>query len=65
MQSPLHQQFRQAAHPSMSIIQENLKQANAAYVQSFDKGHLALPPAKKYLVRESRAVNPCRPVSLR
>lgn len=39
----------------MSAIQENLKQANAAYVKSFDKGHLALPPAKEYLVRECRA----------
>ncbi|ORY35624.1 carbonic anhydrase [Naematelia encephala] len=34
----------------MSDIQSNLKQSNAAYAASFDQGHLALPPAKKYLV---------------
>jgi len=34
----------------MSAIQKNLVDSNAAYASSFDKGHLALPPAKKYLV---------------
>ena len=33
--------------------QENLKQKNEAYAASFDKGHLALPQAKKYLVGQS------------
>ncbi|KAI0160305.1 carbonate dehydratase [Xylariaceae sp. FL1272] len=31
-------------------IQKNLVEKNAEYAGSFDKGHLALPPAKKYLV---------------
>lgn len=31
-------------------IQQNLKTKNEQYASSFDKGHLALPPAKKYLV---------------
>ncbi|KAI1264097.1 carbonate dehydratase [Xylariaceae sp. FL1019] len=31
-------------------IQKNLVEKNAEYASSFDKGHLALPPAKKYLV---------------
>jgi len=34
----------------MSSVQKNLVDKNAEYVSSFDKGHLALPPAKKYLV---------------
>lgn len=34
----------------MSAIQQNLRESNQKYVSSFDKGHLALPPAKKYLV---------------
>jgi len=33
-----------------SAIQKNLESQNASYAASFDKGHLALPPAKKYLV---------------
>ncbi|KAI1811796.1 carbonate dehydratase [Poronia punctata] len=33
-----------------SGIQKNLVEKNAEYAGSFDKGHLALPPAKKYLV---------------
>lgn len=31
-------------------IQENLVSSNIAYASSFTKGHLALPPAKKYAV---------------
>jgi len=31
-------------------IQENLVSSNKAYASSFTKGHLALPPAKKYAV---------------
>lgn len=34
----------------MSAIQNNVEAASAEYAASFDKGHLALPPAKKYLV---------------
>jgi len=34
----------------MSAIQQNLTEKSAQYASSFDKGHLALPPAKKYLV---------------
>jgi carbonic anhydrase len=34
----------------MSAIQQNLEGASAAYSASFTQGHLALPPAKKYLV---------------
>ncbi|ETS78159.1 hypothetical protein PFICI_10221 [Pestalotiopsis fici W106-1] len=34
----------------MSTIQQNLEQHNAEYASQFTKGHLALPPAKKYLV---------------
>ncbi|KXJ89051.1 carbonate dehydratase [Microdochium bolleyi] len=34
----------------MSAIQDNLKKANAEYASAFDKGHLPLPPGKKYLV---------------
>lgn len=33
-------------------IQQNLQTKNAEYVSKFDKGHLALPPAKSYLVRK-------------
>jgi len=31
-------------------IQENLVSSNKAYASGFTKGHLALPPAKKYAV---------------
>ncbi|WEW59400.1 carbonic anhydrase [Emydomyces testavorans] len=31
-------------------IQQNLQSRNAEYASKFDKGHLALPPAKSYLV---------------
>ncbi|KAK1835729.1 carbonate dehydratase [Podospora conica] len=34
----------------MTAIQDNVEAASAAYAATFDKGHLALPPAKKYLV---------------
>ncbi|KAH7035870.1 carbonate dehydratase [Microdochium trichocladiopsis] len=34
----------------MSAIQENLKKSNIEYASTFDKGHLPLPPGKKYLV---------------
>ncbi|KAI3322224.1 carbonate dehydratase [Xylariaceae sp. AK1471] len=33
-----------------SAIQKNLVEKNAEYASTFDKGDLALPPAKKYLV---------------
>ncbi|KAK4126416.1 carbonic anhydrase-like protein [Parathielavia appendiculata] len=31
-------------------VQRNVESASARYAASFDKGHLALPPSKKYLV---------------
>jgi len=34
----------------MSTIQSNVEAASKAYSSSFTQGHLALPPAKKYLV---------------
>ncbi|KAI0174871.1 carbonic anhydrase [Pestalotiopsis sp. NC0098] len=34
----------------MSTLQQNLEKSNAQYAAQFTKGHLALPPAKKYLV---------------
>ncbi|KAK1988958.1 carbonate dehydratase [Colletotrichum cereale] len=34
----------------MSDIQKNVEAASESYSSGFDKGHLALPPAKKYLV---------------
>ncbi|KAK4149768.1 carbonic anhydrase [Chaetomidium leptoderma] len=34
----------------MSAIQTNVEAASASYSSSFTQGHLALPPAKKYLV---------------
>jgi carbonic anhydrase len=34
----------------MTTIQQNVEAASKAYSSSFSKGHLALPPAKKYLV---------------
>ncbi|EXJ58201.1 carbonate dehydratase [Cladophialophora yegresii CBS 114405] len=34
----------------MSAIQKNVEAASEAYSSSFSQGHLALPPAKKYLV---------------
>ncbi|KAK1752935.1 carbonic anhydrase [Echria macrotheca] len=34
----------------MSAIQKKLEAASEQYAASFDKGHLILPPAKKYLV---------------
>ncbi|GJC96896.1 carbonic anhydrase [Colletotrichum higginsianum] len=34
----------------MSDIQKNVEAASENYSSSFEKGHLALPPAKKYLV---------------
>ncbi|KAI1437986.1 beta carbonic anhydrase clade D [Xylaria sp. CBS 124048] len=33
-----------------SDLQKRLVETNEAYASTFDKGHLALPPAKKYLV---------------
>lgn len=38
----------------MSTLQQNLEKSNAQYAAQFTKGHLALPPAKKYLIRKSR-----------
>lgn len=34
-------------------IQQNLVSSNKTYAASFDQGHLALPPAKKYAVGTS------------
>lgn len=34
----------------MASIIDNLTKSNEQYVSTFDKGGLALPPAKKYLV---------------
>lgn len=34
----------------MSAIQQQVEKASGHYSSSFTKGHLALPPAKKYLV---------------
>jgi carbonic anhydrase len=34
----------------MSAIQKNVEASSESYSSSFTKGHLALPPAKKYLV---------------
>jgi len=34
----------------MTLVTENLIKSNEAYAAKFDKGDLALPPAKKYLV---------------
>ncbi len=34
----------------MTAIQSHLESASKAYSSTFTKGHLALPPAKKYLV---------------
>jgi carbonic anhydrase len=34
----------------MSAHQNNVEHASERYSSSFTKGHLALPPAKKYLV---------------
>ncbi|KAK4669998.1 uncharacterized protein QC763_207790 [Podospora pseudopauciseta] len=34
----------------MSAIQKNVEQTSESYSASFTQGHLALPPAKKYLV---------------
>ncbi|EEP77757.1 carbonate dehydratase [Uncinocarpus reesii 1704] len=33
-----------------TLIQQNLQSKNAEFASKFDKGHLALPPAKSYLV---------------
>jgi len=40
-------------------VQKNLVTSNGKYADSFDKGDLALPPAKKYLV--GMATHPCSP----
>lgn len=34
----------------MTTIQKNVEAASEKYSATFTKGHLALPPAKKYLV---------------
>ena len=34
----------------MSAIQQNVEATSASYSAAFTQGHLALPPAKKYLV---------------
>lgn len=35
---------------STTDVQKNLEAKNAEYAQTFDKGNLELPPAKKYLI---------------
>ena len=37
---------------------QNLKEQNAAYASGFTQGHLALPPAKKYLVGKPEPIHP-------
>lgn len=37
---------------------QNLKEQNAAYADTFTQGHLALPPAKKYLVGKPEPIHP-------
>lgn len=39
-----------------SEIQKNLVEKNEKYASTFDKGDLALPPAKKYLICEEPTV---------
>lgn len=34
----------------MSAIQKNVEASSAQYASTFTQGHIALPPAKKYLV---------------
>lgn len=36
-----------------TALQQNLVESNEKYAASFTKGHLALPPAKKYAVGKS------------
>jgi carbonic anhydrase len=40
-----------------TALQENLAASNEKYAASFDKGHLALPPAKKYLVGKQHLIS--------
>jgi hypothetical protein len=42
----------------MTAVQQNLTDKSAEYASSFDKGDLALPPAKKYLVRKFSSIQP-------
>lgn len=37
-------------------IQQNLTTKNEQYASSFTQGHLALPPAKKYLVAQQTSI---------
>lgn len=44
-----------------TAIQKNLVEKNGQYASAFNKGHLALPPAKKYLVGERSPTPSCQP----
>jgi len=44
-------------------VQQDLQSSNNEYANSFDKGELALPPAKKYLVGPFSST-PASPLSL-
>ena len=41
---------------SSTAVQSHLVDANERYATSFDQGHLALPPAKKYTVGKRRSL---------
>lgn len=43
---------------------QNLKERNAAYADAFTQGHLALPPAKKYLVGKSEPIRHTRSLGM-
>lgn len=45
--------FTDLSNAQMSPITDNLESSNSKYASSFTQGDLALPPAKKYLVRTS------------
>jgi hypothetical protein len=45
-----HQRIKDITTSNMSPIQKNVEAASDSYSSSFTQGHLALPPAKKYLV---------------
>lgn len=42
--------FQRVSNMSKTAIQSNVEAASERYAASFTQGHLALPPAKKYLV---------------
>jgi hypothetical protein len=45
------EKIKQTTITMATPIQQNLVDSNKKYADSFTKGHLALPPAKKYAVR--------------